>query len=259
MLIKNKIIPVFLISILLLQIVFISASVSDTRQNWKDLKQISKDKQVIYKQAQQKYQENQSLENEQEVIDTGKATLNAALNEVEAWLRWKTLEAEENPFASQEVKQAVYDDVNANIAKIDALRTEVNAVSTRAELGIIFIKMIGKYLELLTDVMRDSGKMWVHIANTRADKLTDYEQKLRDAAQNINDNSAIIKYLDDAKSQIESARTALTNAQNYYEQIRVGGTPLIKFSEANQQLNKAREEMLKAGNNLRQAFKLMIK
>lgn len=256
---KKLFMPIFLVSILLLQIVFIAASASDLRQDWKDLKEVSREKQQLHREAKQVWRADKTDENNQAVVDTGKETLHAALNEAEAWLNWKRAEAEENEFAPEDIKQDIYDDVEANLAKVEDLRTQVDEVDTQLELGITFLTMIGKYFELLTDVARNSGKMWVHIANTRADKLEEFEQKLRDAAEDLDDNEEIIEELDDAKRNIESARENIEDAEAYYEDVQVGGTPLIKFGEGNKKLRNAREEMLQAGSNLRQAFRLITK
>jgi len=46
-------------------------------------------------------------------------------------------------------------------------------------LGIVYLKMVGKYLELLSDVARDSGKILVYRGNTYFETVEDYESKLR--------------------------------------------------------------------------------
>lgn len=246
-----------LILLVLLMPIF-SATASDARNNWKGVKENNKALNLAYKEAQQTYQTDNTLENEQALIDAGKDVLNGALNEVEAWLRWQKLKSDEDSNVPNDLKNVVEEDVNKNIIKINDLRAEVDGVTTRIELGIVWIKMVGKYFELITDVARDSGKAWVVIANKRADKIQEFEEKLRNAAENIDDNSAIIQELDDAKAELEKARENINNAETAYNEVNIGGKPLIKFSEGNQYINSARLNLLDANINLRQAFKEIL-
>lgn len=256
---KKELPLAFLISvILILQIFFVSASVADLREEWLDSKLVSKEKQLAHREAKLAWQANQTPENNQAVIDTGKESLHAALDEVEAWLHWKKAEAQENPFASEEIKQNIDEDVETNLAKIDALREDVDGITNRFELGVVFLTMIGKYFELLTDVMRNSGQMWVHVANTRVDVLEEYEQKIRDAAEMIDNNEEMLERLDEAKDEIGSARTNLDLSKAAYDEVVIGGTPLIKFHEGNQKLREARTNMLTCGNRIREVFRMVM-
>lgn len=257
---RKTVIVFFLIAILLMQSVAVSAlTESDAKQAWKDAKQVSKEKQEIHRDAKIKFAGDKSEENRQEVVDTGKETLHAALDEVEAWLIWKDLEAEENPDLPDDLKETISEDVDTNLAKIDELRTDVDGVSNQLELGIVFLKMVGKYLELLTDVARDSGRIYVHIADTYIDTAEEYESKLRVEAEKMDNNDAIIEKLDMAKSDIIEAKRNVNQAESSYEQVVLPGTPLIKFSEGNNYLRVAKTNLLSAHSNLNQAYNLMLK
>lgn len=242
-------------ALLLLQIFSVCALTgSEARQEWLDAKQLSKEKQEVHLNAKLDFAANKSEEKRQRIVDTGKDVLNAALDEAEAWLVWKRIEAEENSEVPEDIKQTINSDVEANLAKISALRTDVTGVDNQLELGIVFLKMVGKYFELLSDVARNSGAMWVHIGNTQADKIENYEAKLREAAENIDNNDNILKLLDNAHAELEIARRNIDNAKLTYEQVRLPGTPLIKFAEGNNYLRAARSNLLAASLYLNQAF-----
>ena len=158
------------------------------------------------------YAANKTLENEQRVIDTGKRVLHAALNEVEAWLIWREIDVKENPEIPDDLKESIALDVESNLDRIEELRTEVDGIESRFELGLVFLKMIGKYLELLTDVARNTGLIWVYIAENITSTVEEYEDKLRDVAESINDNEEILGMLDSAGSEIETAKANIANA-----------------------------------------------
>lgn len=257
---KKAIIASFLVFMLLLQPVAVSAlTESEAKQAWRDAKRISQEKQQLYRDAQIQYAGNKSAENNQKVIDTGKEALHAALNEAEAWLKWKDIEAQGNPDIPADLKATISADVATNLAKIDELRKDVDKISNQVELGIVFLKMVGKYLELLTDVARDYGKILVSIGNTYIAKAEDYESKLRAEAIKINNNTAILEKLDRAKADLNEARSNVNKAKASYEQVVLPGTPLIKFTEGNNYLRVARTNLLSAHSNLNQAYNLMLR
>lgn len=257
---KKALIVFLLISVLLLQSIAVSAlTASEAKAEWREAKQVSKEKQQAHRDAKIDFAGNNSEENKQAVIDTGKETLHAALNEAEAWLIWKQLEAEENPDVPEDLKDDINEDVEKNLEKIDELREEVDDVEGRVELGIVFLKMVGKYFELLTDVSRNSGKMWVHIANKRIETIEDYEEKLRETAEGMDDNEEIIEKLDDAKDDIEEAKSNIEKAEDSYGQVKTGGRPLIKFAEGNNYLRTAKTNLLSAHTNLNQAYRQILR
>lgn len=255
---RSTIIAVLLLALLLIQPVAAgAASASEAKQVWHESKQESLEAQEAYRNARARWAGDKTPERNQEVIDYGKEALNAALNEAEAWLLWKDLEAEENPEIPEELKQSIHEDVAANLEKIEELRGEVEGVQTRMQLGAAYLKMVGKYFELMSDVARNTGSMWVHMANTRADTIEEYEATLREAAEGMENNEAIISKLDMASSELKSARANIDSAESEYSQVRLPGTPLIKFSNGNSYLRIARNNMLSAHRYLNEAYALM--
>ena len=249
-----------LIALLLMQSIAVSAlAESDAKQDWLDAKQVSHDKQQIHRDAKIEFAADKSEENRQAVVDTGKEALHAALNEVEAWLIWKDIEANENPDLPDDLKDTISEDVQTNLNKIDELRTDVDGVDNQLELGIVFLKMIGNYHELLTDVARDRGKILVHLGNTRLDTGDDYESKLRAEAGNMENNADIMKKLDIARDDLDEARSNVEKAESSYDQVVLPGTPLIKFAEGNNYMRTARTNLLSALSNLNQAYNMMLR
>jgi len=255
----TRIIVLMMLSLLLLQPVALAASTaSEAKQDWIDAKQASLEAQQAHQDAKVTWASDQTAENNQAVIDTGKDALNAALDEAEAWLLWKDLEAQENPEIPDELKQGISDDVDKNLDVIEELRTDVEGIDNRLELGVVYLKMVGKYLELLTDVARNSGFMWVHIANEKADTVEEYETTLRNAAEDMDNNEEIIAKLDLARDELDNARENIDNAEAEYEQVLLPGTPLIKFSNGNNYLRIARGNLISAHGYLNQAYNLMV-
>ncbi len=119
--------------------------------------------------------------------------------------------------------------------------------------------MVGAYSELLADVARNTGKMWVHIAGNILDTAESYEIKLRTAAEKKSNNSEIIAKLNTAKSALDSAQNSVSPAKTSYEQVKVPGTPLIKFAEGNKNLRSAQKSLKTAQQNMTEAFQLIIK
>ena len=233
-------------------------SSGEAKQLWHETKQASRDAQAEHRAAKIAWAANKTDENNQKVIQTGKAVLHAALDEVEAWLNWRNIEVEVNPEIPQNLKDSIRTDVNTNIQKINALRIEVDEVETQFELAIVFLKMVGKYLELLTDVARNTGLVWVHVANTYSDRIEEYETQLREAAEVFEDNANIIEKLDLARAELDSARTNIDNAEDSYQQVALPGNPLVMFSNGNNYMRLAKNNLLTALNYLNQAYRSMV-
>ncbi|MFC1723972.1 hypothetical protein ACFL0V_07590, partial [Nanoarchaeota archaeon] len=238
----KKIITITILLLLLLQ-TSLALSTSDAKRDWLDAKQESKNLQQIHREAKADFAGDKSEGNRQRIVETGKDVLNAALDEAELWLEWKEVEAQENPQVPDHIVDAISQDVTSNIEKIDALRDDVDAIENQFGLGVTFLKMIGKYTELLADVSRNSGNMWVYIADTHADKIEDFEQRLRDSAE---DNPEALDLLDQARDELDRARRNINDASDVYEQVKVPGTPLLKFAEGNNYLRAARTNLLAA-------------
>jgi len=231
---------------------------SEAKQLWLDTKSASIEAQATHRQAKLDYAANTSPENNQAVIDTGKIVLNAALDEVEAWLNWKNLEVEENPGVPDYISEAIQSDVEENLGVIDSLRIEVDAIQNRLGLGVVFLRMIGRYVELLGDVARNSGAMWSYIVENRSAIVSNWESTLRTQALAMTNNTEVIAKLDLARAEIDSADTNIANAKTQYELISVPGTPLINFANGNNYLRIARGDLVSAAGYLKQALILMV-
>lgn len=258
--IKRKVIVIFLIVLIFMQSTAMCAlTESEAKQNWYDAKQISHDKQQIHRDAKIDFAGNKSEENRQAVVDTGKEALHASLDEAEAWLIWKNISANENPYLSDDLKETISEDIQTNLDKIDDLRTDVDDIETQLELGIVFLKMVSEYSELLTDVARDWGKILVHLGNTHIETTEEIESKLRVIAESIEDNEEIIQLLDMAKDDLDEARNNVEKAESSYEQVVLPGKPLIKFAEGNSYMRTAKTYLLNALSNLNHAYSLIIR
>ncbi|WP_340818853.1 hypothetical protein [Methanolobus sp. WCC4] len=256
---RSAALSLFILALVLLQPLAAAASTaSEAKQDWFDAKERSMDAQEAHREAKIAWAVDKTDENNQAVIDTGKDALNAALDEAEAWLIWKDLEAGENPVIPDELKEDIHNDVDINLQKIEGLREDVDAVENRLDLGLVFLKMVGSYMELMTDVARNSGNMWVHIADTKADTAEEFETKLREVAEDMDDNEGIIEKLDMAKAEIESARENIDNAEDEYEQVVLPGTPLVKFSNGNNYLRIAKGNLISAHGHLNQAYTMIV-
>ncbi|MDY6966663.1 MAG: hypothetical protein SVM80_12005 [Halobacteriota archaeon] len=256
---NKKVFVIFAIAMLLLQPLAVSAlTAGEAKQEWHDARQLSREARQAYRDARIEFVGNNTPENEQKVIDTGKDSLHAALDEAEAWLIWANLNAQENPEIPDELKQTIEDDVNTNLEKIEALRVKVDGIQRRIDIGLVFLEMVTEYIELVSDVARNTGMMWVHVADTRADTVEDYEAKLRAEAEGMDDNEDIIEKLDQARSALEDARENIDNANSSYNEVRIHGQPLIQFAEGNNYLRTARTNLLSAHSYLNQAFNLMV-
>ena len=255
---KKALFAVFFLTILLLQPLSVAALTADeAKEEWREARIDSIEARGDYRVARLRYIDSRTYKNEEWVIEKGKCSLHAALDEAEAWLVWVNLDTQEKTEISDELKERIDEDVNINLEKIESLRTEVDSIETRGELGITFIKLIGEYLELLTDASRNMGIVWVSVADERADTIEDLESRLRDAAEEMDDNERIIDNLDMAMEELEQARENIDSANSTYGEVRLPGQPLIKFSEANNYLRAARTNMLSAHRYLNDAFNLM--
>jgi hypothetical protein len=184
--------------------------------------------------------------------------LNAALDEAAAWLNWKNSEAKESPEVPASIKANIQTDVNANLAKIASLHTEVNAIKNRVDAGTVFLKMVSAYVGLLADVARNTGAMWVYISNDRINTATEFEADLRQTADKMGNNTEIISKLDMAKSEINLAKNKVDLADAAYKKVVIPGTPLIKFAEGNNYLTQAKTNLLNAQAQLAAAYNLII-
>lgn len=230
----------------------------EAKQVWFLAKEASRVAQEAHRQANLDYAGDKSDANNQRVIDTGKDSLKAALDEAEAWLNWVELEVMENPEVPSDLKEVIQQDVEANRVKIAALRVEVVGIQNRFQLATTFIKMVGKYLELVADVARNHGLVWVHVAGTYADTIEAYESEIREKTDGASNEAQIIAKLDEAKADLASARTNIDQAEAEYIQVKLPGNPLLRFSNGNQYLRLARNSLLSAHASLKQAYRLLM-
>ncbi len=255
---KKTWIVAVVIASLVFQVGLASALTSgEAKQDWLSAMQARISADATYKQAQLDYAGNKTPENEQKVIDTAKAVLNTVLDEVEAWLVWKNQEAKASDVQA-ELKADIATDVQRNLDKITTLRGDVARIKTRLDVAGVFLKMVGSYVELLTDVSRNTGAIWVNLGNKIADKTADFEIKLRTTANGMVDNADILAKLDIAKSEIDLSRTQINAASTAYKSVVLPGTPLVKFAEGNSYLRQARVNLFAAAEQLQGAFNLIV-
>jgi len=255
----KKILLVLLITFLLIPNVLFASTSSQAKQDWLEAKRIRFEMDAGHKQAKLDYAQDKTQENEQQVIDTAKDLFNAVLDEVESWLEWKKVESQENPNVPDEIQTNIENDVAVNVSKIDDLRGDVDSIKTQGDVGATFLKMIGSYIELLTDVARNSGAMWASIGDKLIETAKKYEQKLRDAAEKLSDNDEIINKLNVAKAELETAQDKVNLAESAYKQVKLPGTPLVKFAEGNTYLRQAKTNLINAQQQLEHAFNLITK
>lgn len=255
---KRILMALFLAVLMVLSAVVAAADASDAKQDWLDAKEVTAEKKSLHQDAKLVWAADKTPENNQAVIDTGKVFQHAILDEAEAWLDWKKIEAEEDDRVPDDIEESIKDDVAANKAKIDGLRTEVDAVTNQLELGVVSLKMIGSWFELLADVSKNTGLMWAAIADVHADKISEFEVKLRATAEEVENEEALAK-LDTAKSELDIARRNIDNARETYELVKLPGTPLLKFAEGNNYLRAARANMINAHAQLNQAYVILVR
>jgi len=241
--------------VLLLQVVCVSAlSADEARLTWLDAKGHTAQAIITHEDAKLQRAANNTPENRQAVVDTGKVLQYAMLDEAQAWLTWKNLSVQEDPLVSDELKQTISADVQTNFDKITELRGEVDNVTNEFELGVVSLKMIGKYVELLTDVARNVGLIWAHTATVYADRIDDFQARLRTTAQSVNASQDVLAKLDAATSEVQTARTNIGRAEAAYNLVVLPGNPFLKFAEGNSYLRAAQANMLVAVADLNQAY-----
>ena len=256
----KTVIPCFIIGLLLFQpIIAFALTSSEAKQAWYDAKEASREAKSAYREAQLEWAANKTEENRDLVIEAGKDTMLAALDEAEVWLIWRQAELDENPEIPEDLREGIASDIEVNLAKIDDLRAEVNNVETQIELAVVFLKMIGKYLELVSDVARNTGLIWVYVANSYADVIMEYENQMREAAESLPDTGDVIAKLDNVVTELDEARASIDAAEEEYRDMAAGGSPLLSFSNGNNQLRIARNHMINAQKALREAYQLLVK
>jgi hypothetical protein len=252
----------FLATILTILTVFIwsggaALAESGSREDWIAAEQARLAADAEYRQALLSYQTDKTPENEEALIEAAKKAMDSALDAADAWLVWKESEAESDSRVPESIKTNISNDVAKNRAKIETLRSDVSNVQTQLQAGLVFLKLVGSYVELLADVARNTGSMWVHIGEQWVTKTEGYEADLREAAEKLSDNSAIIAKLDVAKGELATAKSKVALAKTAYEKVRLPGTPFVKFAEGNAYLRQAQTNLLNAQAQLVGVFTLI--
>jgi hypothetical protein len=181
--------------------------------------------------------------------------MNDALDEAEAWLNWKKLEAQNDARVPSEIRNNITEDVATNLKKIEGFRSDVAGVKTRLQAAGVFLKLVGGYVELLTDVARNTGAMWGSIGDTLIATTEGYEAKLRTAAAGRED---LVAKLDIVKSEIAVAKSKLAMAKAAYLLVKLPGTPLVKLSEGNVYLREAQRNLVQAQTRMRAVFNTLV-
>jgi len=226
---------------------------SEAKQDWQQAKLASQQAQETHRAARLAKLADPSEENKQAFLDTGKDAMNAALDESEAWLKWKKAEAEEDVLLPSDITSAVIADVDKSLEKIDGLRADVDAIETDGEFIGTFVKMVVGYAEIVTDVARNVGKIWVFKGNEFLDTADTYEAQLRDTAETM-DNAAALALLDEARDSLDEARSNVEKADAAYSKVVYPGTPLVKFGEGNNYITTAKMNLISAQQKLAQAY-----
>ncbi|MFH1789960.1 MAG: hypothetical protein ABH832_02740 [bacterium] len=257
----RKIIALWAIAIMLGMYILpaMAATEGEVKKEWFDARANRVSADSSYRQARVVYAMDRSVENDRKVVDAAKKTLLAVLDEAEAWLKWKNIEAKNNPEVPDSLKASIEQDVNSNLSKIMDLRKDVNNIKNRIDVGVVFINMIGSYTQLLTDVARNTGLVWVHLGQKRIDTSKNYEAKLRSAALKLSDNDEIIKKLDTAVEDIFLAQEKVNSSKKSYEAVNLPGMPFIKFAEGNNYLRGAKIDLINAQARMVESFNLIIK
>ncbi len=251
----------FLLSIAILFLIagpVLALTSGEAKNDWNEAQKARITAELGYKQAQLDYQGDKTPENDQAVIDSAKKVLNTALDEAEAWIIWKRLEAQEDSRVPSDIKNNIENDVAKNLTKIDGYRAEVNAIQNRTQVLSVFLKMIGGYVELVTDVARNTGAMWAYIGNELSATVENFENQLRTSALKLPENTEIISKLDVAKSEVKTAKSKIELAKNAYESVKLPGTPLVKFAEGNEYIRQARTNLLNAQVQLQNVYNIII-
>ena len=254
---KKTIFIFAIIAIFLLQVVAVSATAEETKIAWKDAKEISKEKRNEYRDVQKEFRKNNSEENRELLIEAGKETLHAGLNEAEAWLLWREEKSKEDTKFPEELKEEIQSSIDENLAKIESLREEIDAIETQIELGVTFIDMLFKYREVLSDVSKHTGNSLIYLAEQKLEKSTEFEEKLRVIAEGY-EHEAALESLDNVKESLNSAKEHIDEADEKYDSITVPGKPIITFHEGNKHLKDARKSLIDAHKNLREAYRLLL-
>lgn len=237
----------------LLPAVALMQSQEQAKQKWQNALQSRQTAANKYQQDRGNYLSNRSPANEQKYINSAKKMFLAALDEAEAWLEWRKTADQANSEIPDNIKESIKNAVDANLAKIDPLRVEVREVTSQLEGQAVFLRMLSRWTELLADVARNTGYLWVYQVEQRIETTERYESQLREKVKYSPNKSDLINKLNLAKNEIASAKNNVSLANTAYNLVVMGGIPLIpitKFVEGNDYLRQAKLNLLNAHSQL---------
>ncbi len=94
-------------------------------------------------------------------------------------------------------------------------------------------------------------------AGTYADTIEAYESEIREKADGASNEVQIVAKLDEAKANLAECERNIDQAEAEYLQVKLTGNPLLRFSNGNQYLRLARNNLLSAHASLKQAYRLL--
>ena len=237
--------------LLILLVVFSSvafADVNDAKQKWIDAAAYHEKTKIEWQEAQKLVAESNTPENTQNVIDKAKISLNAGLDSAIAFFEFHKEKAASADI-SDSLKNTIRSDLDENIAVAQGLKTDVNNIKTRLEVGLVSLKIFDKYLDLLVDVMRNSGLVFAEKSNDRYDRLikikgiveskipADKKSEYQDLLNKVDNN------LNEAKNNIDSAEAK-------YKTITQKQGAGVAFGEGNNLIRQVHQNMKLVLDNL---------
>ena len=213
------------------------ADLSDAKQKWLDAKAYHEQTKIEWREAQQLVNLNNTPENVQNVIAKAKVSLNAGLDAAIAFFEFhkEKLEAED---ISDSLKSTIRSDIDKNIGVAEGLKLEVDAIDSRLEVGIVSLKIFDKYLNLLVDIMRDTGLAYIEKSNGRYDRLSEMRTKLESKIPESR-KAEFESALNDIDNHLKEAKANIDNAEAKYKSIIQKQGSGIAFAEGNKLLLEA--------------------
>lgn len=240
------------ISIVFVLLVVFSSMVfahGDLKQEWIDAKAVHKEARDVWKEAQVLVNSVNTPENVRNVIDKAKISLNAGLDEAIAYFEFqkdKLLDSD----ISDDLKVVIQADIDNNLGIANDLKNDVAGITTRLQIGIVTLKIVDKYLDLLVDIMRDTGLVFVEKGNNRHDKLDNFRDRIE---SNIpaDSKSDYQELLDKIENNMNEAKSNINSAEAKYKSITQKQGSGVAFREGNNLMRQSNQNMKLAFENLR--------
>jgi len=240
----KKLIIFGLIALLLTS--FVSASVEEAKQEWFDAVAYHEETKTEWKEAQDLVNADPSDENVENVIEKAKISLTAGLDAAIEYFEYLKEVAEEEDIES---KDTILADLDKNIEKAEVLKLEVDAIQSRWDVGIAVLDIFGKYLEFLSDVMRNTGYVYVEKMDLRIDKIETHRDLLEIKVEAVEDEENKEKYLEmlaEVDEEIEQAKANVEEAQAEYDQISQPTGSGQLFASGNNEIRQAHANLVQA-------------